>query len=338
MKQNLKHFIRYTLFVGFGFLLLYFAYRDEDFNALWNGIREAHFGWIALTFLMGYLAIVSRGLRWNMLIEPLGMRASTANCVHSVNFAYFANTFVPRSGELARCVALNQTDSIPVEKLFGTVIMERIIDSVILLGIIMIAIGTHLDAFRDMLAQAEAGESAENTSGAIWPYALGAIIILGISFMVLRPRLRKYGLYRRIESFARGLMDGLKSVFIMKKKGLFIAHTLFIWTMYFLMAYLVAFSLEATKHLSLSDGLFIVVAGGLGMVFPSPGGTGSYQFAVKLAFIALGFSGEIGLQFATIVWVTQTAMILLTGLFAALALYMARRKKALTLNHVSGNQ
>lgn len=286
---------------------------------------------------MGYLAIVSRGLRWNMLIEPLGMRASTANCIHAVNFAYFANTFVPRSGELARCVALNQTDSIPVEKLFGTVIMERIIDSVMLLGIMLIAVGTHLDAFRNMLAQAEAGEGSEGSSGSLWPYVLVGLAAGLVAFLLLRPRLRNYAFYRRLESFAKGLLDGLKSVFSMKNKGLFIGHTLFIWLMYFFMAYLVAFSLEATSNLSMSDGLFIVVAGGLGMVFPSPGGTGSYQFAVKLAFIALGFSGETGLQFATIVWVTQTAMILITGLFAALALYMARRKKALSQAHVTGN-
>jgi len=286
---------------------------------------------------MGYLAIVSRGLRWNMLIEPLGMRASTANCIHAVNFAYFANTFVPRSGELARCVALNQTDSIPVEKLFGTVIMERIIDSIILLTIIIVAIGTHITAFQSMLAQAESGETIDDENVGIWTFVIGGGLLTFILWLIFRKELRRFSFYQKFESFTKGLLDGLKSVFRIKNIGLFIAYTAFIWLMYFLSAYLVTFSLEETKEMGISDSLFIVVAGGLGMVFPSPGGTGSYQFAVKLAFIALGFSGETGLQFATIVWVTQTAMILITGLFAALALYMARRKKALSQAHVTAN-
>jgi uncharacterized protein (TIRG00374 family) len=338
LKRNLKYLIQYAAFVGFGFLLLYFAYRDENFNALWNGIKDAHFGWIALTILMGYLAIVSRGLRWNMLIEPLGMRASSANCIHAVNFSYFTSTFVPRSGELARCVALNQTDSIPVEKLFGTVIMERIIDSIILLSIIIIAIGTHIDAFQNMLATTETGEVSATESKGLWLAVFGAIAIFFILFLTVRKRLRRYAFYQRLAAFAEGLIAGIKSVFSIRQKLLFIAHTLFIWLMYFLSAYFVAYSLEATAGMGISDALFIVVAGGLGMVFPSPGGTGSYQFAVKLAFIALGYSGEVGLQFATIVWVTQTLMILITGLFSALALYLARRKKTISPSYVSGSR
>ena len=64
--------------------------------------------------------------------SPLGHTPRMGNSIHAVAFSYFSNAFVPRSGELARCGALNQTDGIPVDELFGTVISERVVDFALL--------------------------------------------------------------------------------------------------------------------------------------------------------------------------------------------------------------
>ena len=70
-------------------------------------------------------------------------------------FSYFANAFVPRSGEVARCAALNQTDDIPVDQLFGTVITERVVDFVMLFGLVGFALLTNLDAFLQLMNEAQ---------------------------------------------------------------------------------------------------------------------------------------------------------------------------------------
>ena len=145
--MNWKNLLKYTVFLGVGVLLFSLAFSlVDDKEALWEAMRSASWSGIGISFVMGYLAIVSRGLRWGMLLEPLGHRANVYHSIHSVTFAYFANTFVPRSGELARCAALNQTDDIPVDQLFGTVISERVIDLIFLILLTGIAVIGNLDA------------------------------------------------------------------------------------------------------------------------------------------------------------------------------------------------
>jgi len=306
--------------------LLYLSYKDVPMKELWGHIKQANFLFVGLSFIMGYLAIVSRGMRWNLLLEPLDFKAKTWNCIHAVSFGYFANTFVPRSGEVARCVALYQTDDVPVNRLIGTVIMERIVDSCMLLIFLLIAFFTHLDAFGILMENASLGDG----SGTVFYLSLmgGIAGLFFVLFLIFRSKLKKTIVYQKIATFLSGMEDGLKSVFKMKKRMLFLGHTFFIWGMYYLMAYVVFFAIPETSHLSMLNGLFIVVAGGLGMVFPSPGGTGSYQYAVKLGFLALGLSEVTGVIFGTIVWATQTVMILSTGTVAAAALFIARKRKA----------
>ena len=89
---------------------------------------------------LGYLAFVFRGLRWKLLIKPLGFSPKNSDLIHSIAFGYLFNSFIPRSGELARCTALNRTTGIPVSKLFGHVLLERLIDFILLALCILLSI------------------------------------------------------------------------------------------------------------------------------------------------------------------------------------------------------
>jgi glycosyltransferase 2 family protein len=294
-------------------------------QALKDDMSKASIPGIVLSFVLGYLAIVSRGLRWIVLLEPLGYRPSNWRSVHAVAFAYFANTFVPRSGELARCAALNQTEDIPVDKLFGTVISERVVDFVMLFLFMSVAVLGNLDAFSRLLISAGGGEAAAGSN------KLMIVGIIGISILLLlfifRKRIIQTALFKKAKEFLKGVGEGLKSVLKMRRKGAFIFHTIFIWSMYFAMAYAIFKSMEGSSHLTTLEALFIMVAGGFGMVLPAPGGIGAYHWTVKLAFIALGLSGAIGFTVANVMWLTQTAMIIITGGFGYLALMFYRIRK-----------
>ena len=146
--MTLRKGLTTLVFFGIGLGLFWLAMQGvEDPEALKRDMRSAQWWGIAASFVMGYLAIVSRGLRWNLLLAPMGHRPSPGRSVHAVAFSYFANAFVPRSGEVARCAALNQTDDIPVDQLLGTVITERVVDFVMLFGLVAFALVTNLDAF-----------------------------------------------------------------------------------------------------------------------------------------------------------------------------------------------
>lgn len=295
-------------------------------ETLKNDMRQAKVPGILLSFLMGYLAIVSRGLRWIILLEPLGYKPNKWRSVHAVAFAYFANTFVPRSGEVARCVALNQTDGVPVDRLFGTVISERVVDFIMLVGITSVAIMLNLEAFNALLIGS--GSNSEGESS--YNLFLYLVIVLGLGVALLfflRRSVLLGAVYQKIVGILKGVGEGLKTVLTMRRKGAFIAHTFFIWLMYFLMAFVIYKSIEASSHLTFSQALFIMVAGGFGMVIPAPGGIGSYHWMVKLAFIALGLSGTVGFVVANVLWLTQTVMMIIGGGIGYLVLMWFRIKR-----------
>ena len=320
--MTLRKGLTTLVFFGIGLGLFWLAMQGvEDPEALKRDMRSAQWWGIAASFVMGYLAIVSRGLRWNLLLAPMGHHPSPARSVHAVAFSYFANAFVPRSGEVARCAALNQTDDIPVDQLLGTVITERVVDFLMLFGLVAFALLTNLDAFLALMQEAQlpamptligAGVAGLAGCGAIW---------------WISQQQGRSGLLGKMAGFLQGIGTGIRSVLAMEKRGLFLFHTMFIWVMYFLMSYVLFKAIPAVSALGLTDAVLVMVAGGFGMVLPAPGGIGSYHWAVSLGFAAVGFSGDVGFAVANVVWLTQTAMIVLTGGLGYLMLFLHRMRR-----------
>ena len=314
-----------------GLYLLYavlnFIPADER-EQVWQYVLEASPWGLAASFVMGYLAIVSRGLRWLILLKPLGYQPKPWHSIHAVAFAYFANTFVPRSGELARCTALNQTDDIPVDELFGTVITERIIDTMILLLFFSVAVILNYDAILNLVEQAS--QFGTDESGGGTPWLLYGVIAIVVAILIIRFAFKERiwdPFWAKIKGFLMGMKKGLLSFRHIEKKGLFIFHTFFIWGMYFFMAYVVYKTTPLSNFMTVGECLFVMVAGGLGMIFPSPGGTGTYQFAVTQGFVALGRDKVIGVVLGNIIWVVQTVMIVVTGAIGYFALNYFKVKK-----------
>ena len=237
-------------------------------------------------------------------------------------FSYFSNAFVPRSGELARCAALNQTDDIPVDLLFGTVITERVVDFVMLFGLVSFALVTNLDAFLELMREAQLPAAAS-----LWVWPWPALAGLGGVYWVSQ-QTNRTGVLGKAAGFLQGIGKGIRSVMDMERRGLFLAHTLFIWAMYFLMSYVLFKAIPAVSSLGLTDAVLVMVAGGFGMVLPAPGGIGSYHWAVSLGFAAVGFSGDVGFAVANVVWLTQTAMIVVTGGLGYVMLFLHRMRHA----------
>jgi len=320
--MTLRKGLTTLVFFGLGLGLFWLAMQGvEDPEALKRDMRSAQWWGIAASFVMGYLAIVSRGLRWNLLLAPMGHHPSPARSVHAVAFSYFANSFVPRSGEVARCAALNQTDDIPVNQLLGTVITERVVDFLMLFGLVAFALLTNLDAFLALMQEAQL-PAMPTLMGAGVAGLAGCVALWWISQQQGRS-----GLLGKMAGFLQGIGTGIRSVLAMEKRGVFLFHTVFIWVMYFLMSYVLFKAIPAVSDLGLTDAVLVMVAGGFGMVLPAPGGIGSYHWAVSLGFAAVGFSGDVGFAVANVVWLTQTAMIVLTGGLGYLMLFLHRMQR-----------
>ena len=124
--------LKYILFFGIGLLLLFLAFKNQNPSELISQLKNVNYTWVLLSMVFGFIAIISRGIRWVILLKNMNYKSSTLNSIYSVAIGYFTNLAIPRAGEVTRCTSLSEVEKIPFNKLFGTIILERTIDFLIL--------------------------------------------------------------------------------------------------------------------------------------------------------------------------------------------------------------
>ena len=327
--------LKYIASLAFAFGIIFLLFKNQDPAQLIKEIQKVDGKWVFFSMFFGGWAYVSRGLRWIVLIDALGYNSTKLNSVSAVSIGYFTNMFIPRAGEISRCTALNQVEKIPVDKLFGTILVERVLDFVFLLLLILLIFVLKFNDLLNFYSTLIAQQNTDEGSNKLLTL-LTVLTISGIIFFVFKKILKNSKFYEKILVFIKGLKEGFKSIKNMKRKSVFWFHSFSIWIMYFLMTYICFFSMQETSHLSISDGLFLLVLGGIGMVIPTPGGVGSYHAIVMIGLSVLGvgtvFLGEGGdpsnpaLLFPTIVHVAQTLVAIIMGSIGLLILFLSKKR------------
>lgn len=308
MRVNFKKTVFTLLPIALGVFLIWYSLsklREEDIEAIKNSFRTANYWWVVFSLFLGILSHLSRAFRWQFMLDPLGYRPKFANNVMAVLVAYLVNLIVPRAGEIARATTISKYENIPFEKAFGTIVSERVADVIMLLGITGLAF-----VFQTELLSSYLFKEEENSTGYTW-YFLGAALFVGL-FFIWFIRKSKHPLVIKIQNFVYGLIQGVISIFKMKKKWAFIFHTVFIWVMYVLMFYVVTFALPETTHLAFGAIIVGFVVGGLSMALTN-GGLGTYPVFVASALTLYGIEENPALAFGWIMWTAQTVMILFFG-------------------------
>ena len=254
------------------------------------------------------------------MLEPLGYKPKFANNIMAVLIAYLVNLTVPRAGEVARATAITKYESIPFEKAFGTIVSERIADMIMLLGIITTAFLLQTELLTQYLFK----DNSSNSN-----YLLYALIASAMAAFLFFRLIKKSNnvFIKKIQKFVFGLIEGVVSIFKMKKKWAFIFHTFFIWTMYVLMFYVTIFALPETSNLPFSAIIVGFVVGSLSMALTN-GGLGTYPIFVASAITLYGVAENPALAFGWIMWTAQTVMILFFGGLSFLILPIYNREKA----------
>lgn len=286
---------------------------EEDIDKTKNAFFDANYFWILMSLVIAFLGHLSRAYRWRFLLEPLGYKPKLRNAYHAVMAGYVINYTIPRSGEVARAGLMTSYEKVPFEKGFATIVIERLIDVLMLGGIIVIAgyFQTSSGDFQD-ITNSEPKES----SSLIW-YILGGGFVLGAIGLVIYLKSEKLRVL--INQKIRGFWEGLKSIWTMKKKWAFIFHTLFIWSSYIAMIWFSSLAFPETKDMPVGAilGAFVVGAFAVALL---PGGIGVYPIWVTqvLLMYDIDFAG-----FGIFIWVVQTALIVVLGL---LSLFLIQRQ------------
>jgi uncharacterized protein (TIRG00374 family) len=222
---------KYYFFLAIGMVLLYLVFKDVNFVWMWNEIKHAHFEWILLSFFFGIVAMASRAWRWKIMLEPLGYTPSFLDCFNGVASGYLSNIGLPRMGEVIRCSILNQTNGIPITKLIGTVILERVIDVIMLLSLVLVLFFSQIDRFGKFFMTEIFGDKLAKISLLFSEFGVilisAFIVFCIVSLLMTRWVLKKYSnnkIIVRISEFLKGLSDVVITLFKMNDKSSFLQH------------------------------------------------------------------------------------------------------------------
>lgn len=321
MGSSLKKFLKIFVPIAFGLFLVWYSYSSTtpgERKQIIHYISNASPFWVALSVVLGILSHVSRAIRWNYLLAPMGYRPKLINNILIVLISYFANLGIPRSGEILRATALTTYEKVPFEKGFGTIVTERVIDLLMLLLIIMVALVLQTDIILAFL-----DEKGVNLIGAIVILLVGIVGLFLATYLIRRSR---SAFANKLKTFLNGLMDGVLSVFKMKNKWAFILHTLFIWAAYVGMFWVIKHTVAETTSLTLGQLLVPFVAGSFA-ISTTNGGIGLYPIAVSAALGIYGISSVSGDAFGWIMWIAQTLMVVIFGTISFIVLPLLNRNR-----------
>lgn len=327
-KNILRTTLKIILPLVFGCLLLWFLYREMDITEIWRVVKEGvRYDIILFSLLFGLGANVVRGLRWGLLISSLGERFKISNAVNAVLGNYAVNLVLPRVGEVWRCGMVAKYDKISFTKLLGTLLIDRVSDTIMVGMITLMIFIFNFDFFISFFAKNPALLNGfRSMLNSMWIYAVGIIFIAGIWFIFRY--MSNFTLVQKAKGMLRNVWAGMKSVWLMDRKGLFLLETLMIWAGYFCYFYITFYAFDFTRDLGISVGLIAFTMSSIGVAVPVQGGIGPWHFMVIATLVCFGVNENDAAAFALVVHTVQTVWTGLCGLFGIVALPFTNRDQA----------
>ena len=330
MKKLIINILKIGIPLAIGAYLIWYFYDimdEEEKTALFHHIKSANYFWIFLSLIFGLLSHISRAIRWQYLVEPLGKKIGFWNSYHAIMIGYFVNLFIPRAGEATRAVVMSKTEKVPFPKLFGTVIAERTIDLAFLAIICLITIyfqydnldliQTRMEVLNEQLAANHVNDGGWSIKSIVL-IIIGLGAIIGIGLMIFKPAFRQ-----KIINLFKGFLEGGLSIFKSKNPIAFTLHSIFIWGMYVSMFAVCFLALPETSNMPIGGIFAGFIAGTIGFIIVQ-GGVGVYQALVALVITTYLYPEfdkpihSVGLALGWIIWLSQSLMVMLLGLISYL--------------------
>ncbi len=328
MNPKIFKTLKFFAFLALGILLFWLVYKDQDVDRLKSILKnDVNYWWVLLSLFLGLLSHISRTMRWNLMIEPLGKTPRTLNTFLAVMVGYLMNLVFPRMGELSRCGVLARYEKMSFTQLIGTVVVERIVDVIMLLLLtLLVIVGQFGQVIQFLDNNPEVEEQLDKVTHSPWSILFFILIIALLAFFW--KRIMRTGALGKLRSVLKNFSAGLKTLVHMRNKWAFIFHSVFIWLMYYLMLYVIFFSFDFTSQLSPIVGLTAFVLGSYGMVAPVQGGIGAWHFMVVQALMVYGIDKSDGMVFALLAHTSMMGMMILLGLISLLILPFINRTEA----------
>lgn len=122
---------RFAIFFAVTLLVFYFIFQKVDYRSLGEVLLNANLFYLAIGFLLIFLALIFSAKKWQVLIKAMGYSLGWKESLGIVMAAYPISVVTPaKSGDLIRAYYLR--DKIPKIQTAGAVVVERFVDVSIL--------------------------------------------------------------------------------------------------------------------------------------------------------------------------------------------------------------
>ncbi len=321
-KRSLSYIFSFLLSIIF----LYIAFHNVNFGDVLEVVSNASIFWIIILIVSSLLAHYLRAYRWKIILSSTKPDISMKNLFGSLMVGYAVNCVVPRLGEVARAVLIGRWENLSRSSMFGAIILERIIDVLFLcLSIFISALIWSEDLYFKL--------PWLRTSLYISLFGIVAVVIF--LFLVIRYKEKFYGVLIKFMSkisdrlshkaahIFEMLIEGFKSLRGTKNYIMTFLLSIIIMLLYAYTSYVGFFTvgMNTIKPVSYEMAWILMSISGIGVLIPTPNGTGSYHTLIKTALVMLfGFSEVISLSYAFLTHFISYVVFIIVGLISFLIL------------------
>ena len=316
-KISKRDVINFSLSIVLTIIFLYIAFYDVDFNEVINTVAKASFLWIIIFIVALLFSHYLRAVRWKFIISSVKPDAKMKNLFGSLMVGYGVNCVIPRLGEITRAVLLGRWEKLSRSSMFGTVIVERVID-VIFLGLSVIV--------ATLVYNGNLYLSFPWLKTTLYITAALIAVFLIFLFLVIRFKEKFYGFIVNLLSKFSGtaghkagyifqmLTEGFSSLKGTKNYFFTFMLSVLIMVFYALNAY-VGMVMIGLPHPDFGMAWVIMSISAIGVVIPTPGGTGSYHALAKSALVLLyGYGEVLSLAYAFLTHIISYLLFIISAL------------------------
>jgi uncharacterized protein (TIRG00374 family) len=284
-------------------LLLWGVLRGVDIGQVLTEIQGANFLLLTVAVAIVTGTYLLRALRWRVLLHPIHPGTSFRSRWAAVNIGFMANNLLPaRVGEFARAYALARMEPLSIGAAFGSLVVERFLDSLAILGLLFVAMAAPGFPSEPMI-----GDVSLNGIIGVVTLILGALLV-GMVVLLIFPqpfvrfaeRLVRFlprKLRRLVVDSLEAFLDGLKVLRSPRHLPLAILWSVGLWAWHsvgFLVAFW-AFGIDVTYDVA----LFVNAIIGFSVSVPSaPGFFGTFHMGARLGLGVYGIPPGSTLAFA----------------------------------------
>lgn len=303
-----------------GIFLIFYSYNqfsNEEIEEIKSHFKNANYNYLNFSIFIAFLGSASRAYRWKYVLDQMGYKTSFANNFMAVSIGYLMNMTVPRSGEISRALVLKKYNNVPFDKAFGSIIAERIVDMVILVGLIIVAFFVQYDVLKTFIIDKIPLQKL------ILLLLFGTALFIAFILLYIYS---KMAFILKIKEKISGLKEGLLSILHMERKWSYLGHTIFIWFSYIYMFYIGLLVISETSTLPLGAVVTSFIVGSVAIAFTNSG-FGSYPFLMAKILLFYHITETAGSAFGWIIWTSQMLLLVILGALSFLLLPVLNRSK-----------